>query len=190
MTQTGTDVLIETEEPLVPLRLAAPGDEADLLAMCRALHEESGLRRAGDEPLAFSDDKALGLIRRAVVPFDGSITIGSGWCAIIGAPGRLEASIYITIEEPWYSREPFLAEMWNYVGRPFRRSAHANTLFVFAKGIADHLGIDPLVMGTLSTDRLPAKQRFYERQLGCRATGAFYLYHHAAGRTVAAAMGA
>jgi hypothetical protein len=185
------------------VRFATPADEDPLIAMVRDLHSESGLRDSGNLPLPLDEDKVRGMIRRAVVgrsaaagacapsgarpeasPAVPTVDAEPGHAAIgvIDASGEIEGSVFLSIETTWYSAAPVVVEIWNYVGRPYRKSRNAKTLIAFSKAVASVLRL-PLVMAVMSTERQPAKMRLYERNLGCQPFGAFYLYNPTPGAT-------
>lgn len=169
-------MLASPEADLSAVRLAEPSDEEELVEMCRALHRESGLRDGNDEPLPFCVERVRATVQRATMIRRNDPDAGQAWCGIIGPPGALEGSIYLSVETAWYSDAPFLAEIWNFVAPEFRKSANAKTLIAFAKATARTLHM-PLMMGITSTERAPAKMRFYERNLGCRPMGGFFVYN-------------
>jgi hypothetical protein len=160
------------------VRFAGLCDEEGLIAMVRELHTESGLRDGSDRPLPLNEAKVRATVRRAILPRrrDPDGDAGHAAIGVIGSVGQIEGSVYLSVETTWYSEAPFLTEIWNYVPLPYRRSENAKTLIAFSKAVASTLGL-PLVMGVMSTERQPAKLRFYERNLGCRPLGAFYLWN-------------
>lgn len=157
------------DAPIV--RLADSDDEDDLVAMTRELHKESGLRNSLDEPLPFSEKKVRAMLRK-IIPDSHNSVIG-----IIGAPGRIEGSVCIVRDEPWYSDHEFIQEKWNFVLPEFRKSNNAQTLIAFSQAVScawKRL----LIMGVMSTERQPAKMRFYKRQMGCEPFGGFFVFDY------------
>lgn len=141
------------------VRLATPADEAELLKLCRLLHEENGL-------FPMEDDMVLETIQKGINKTGGVI-------GVIGAPNNLEGMICMEVGNFWYSRQPHLMELFNFVHPDHRRSNHAKALIEFAKKCA---GEDVrLVIGIISNERTKAKIKLYERQLGPQA-GAFFVY--------------
>ena len=81
--------------------------------------------------------------------------------------------IGIQLDQPWYSSDWMLVELFNFVHPAHRRSTHAKSLIGHAKGYADQLGI-PLVIGIISNHRTEAKVRLYRRMLP--KAGEFFTY--------------
>lgn len=149
------------------VRTAAPEDVDGLIEHCRLLHGENGL-------FGLSERKVAQLLDRGFRQ-DGAI-IG-----VIGDGGAPEASIYLSIEQPYYSEDWHLMELWNFVMPPrANRAGHAKRLIEFAKYCSDEMQM-PLVIGVLSNQRVEAKVRLYERQL--EKAGVFFVHnrHCAAG---------
>lgn len=146
------------------VRLAEPRDEDEIIAMCRRLHAENAI-------FAMSDDRVRATVRKGLNR-DQSIL------GVIGPPGNIQASIYLTVAQFWYTNSQHLEEIWNYVLPEFRNSRNAKDLISYAKWCSDTIGL-PLMIGILSTIRLEAKQRLYERQLGSPA-GVLYLHNRKA----------
>jgi len=141
------------------VRLARPEDEASLMEMCRLLHQENGV-------FSMDDDLVLAVLRRA---FERQgVIIG-----VIGPEHALEGVICLVIGSFWYSRQPHLEELFNFVHPEHRRSDHAKALIEFAKQCSSESA--PLVIGVISNERTEAKVRLYERRLG-KPAGAFFLY--------------
>lgn len=159
------------------VRLADPSDEEELLAMSKLIHAESGLRTASGEPFAFSEDKARATLQEALVPRRNDPDAGRAWLGVTGAPGALEGSVYLRLGSPWGSEAAYLLEFWNYVMPQYRKSSMiARRLIAFSTARATALGL-PLVTGVMSTAGQAARQRFYERELGFKAFGQFYVHH-------------
>lgn len=150
----------------ISVRLATLEDVDGLIEHCRLLHGENGL-------FGLSERKVAGLLDRGLRQ-EG---------AIIGVIGdeAPEASIYLSIEQPYYSEDWHLMELWNFVMPPrTHRAGHAKRLIEFAKYCSDEMQM-PLVIGVLSNQRVEAKVRLYERQL--EKAGVFFVHnrHCAAG---------
>lgn len=161
-------------------RLADPGDEEPLMAMLRTLHGENALRSGTGEPLKICEDKVRATLQNAITPGGAVSTAEPSWIVVIDnidQPGHLEGSVCLSIMEPWYSRETFLAETWNFVLPQFRKSNNAKVLIGFSKALANALKLD-LVMGVMSTNREPAKMRLYEKSLGCKPYGGYFLFNY------------
>lgn len=141
------------------VRLATHEDEAELMKLCRMLHEENGLFPMEEDMVKETLNK--GFNRKG------------GVIGVIGRPGALEGMIYMEVGNFWYSKQPHLMELFNFVHPEHRRSSHAKALIEFAKKCA---GEDVrLVIGIISNERTQAKIKLYERQLGKQA-GAFFVY--------------
>lgn len=146
---------------MTDVRMATADDADGLMEHCRLLHGENGL-------FSLSEAKAAALIARAL-DRQGAI-IG-----VIGDGGAPEASIFLSIEQPYYSEDWHLMELWNFVAPPREhRAGHAKRLIEFAKSCSDELRL-PLVVGILSNQRVEAKVRLYERQL--EKAGAFFVHN-------------
>ena len=147
-------------EGLPKVRIATPADEEDVMAMCRALHEENGL---------FSlDEQKIRDIFRKFYERRGAIV------GVIGPAGRIEASTCLLISDSYYTTDQHLAELWNHVGKEYRHSRNAEALILFGKECSDKIGL-PLITGIISNNRVAQKVRFYRRYLGFPA-GAFFVY--------------
>lgn len=149
------------------VRLAQRDDEDALLEHSRMLWRENGL-------FSYSEAKARDLMRRA---FDRQ----GGIIGVLGPSGAPEASIYLSLIQPYYSDDWQLTELWNYVMPPrHHRGGHAKKLIEFAKGCSDQMKI-PFVIGILSDQRVEAKARLYGRQL--EPGGVFFVHNrqHARG---------
>lgn len=162
--------MLQTNLDVSRVRLAEQSDAEELLDMARELHLESGIRDGNDEPLPFSEKKTRRTILQSFEQEHGAI-IG-----IIGEPGSLEGSVCIAWTDPWYSEELILQERWNFVRPTYRKSQNAKILINFSKLIATVVW-RPLIMGCMSTERQPAKMRFYERTIGCEPLGGFFVFN-------------
>lgn len=158
------------------VRLADQGDEDSLLDMLKLMHNEAGPRTANGEPLVFSEPKVRASIQKATVPNRDCPGREQSWVGVIGEPKQLEASICLTVAEPWYTDTELLNEKWTFVHPNYRKSNNARALIGFSMAIADALGL-PLVMGVMSLDRQPAKARLMSRVLGCEPLGSVFQYN-------------
>lgn len=142
------------------VRVAQPGDEAELLALVRQHHNENGLG-------TFSAEKVLSVLRRAFDP-------GRNDPAIVGVvgQGQIEGSIGMVVDQPWASETSILVVLWSYVLPPYRASGHLKDLTAFGQRMSEPwpngLGI-PLVFDANSSGRSEAVVRLYRRQLGAPA---------------------
>jgi hypothetical protein len=157
--------------PLVTMpvvRLALKEEEADIMEMCREIHEENGL-------VSMDEGKVREMLYRAFNREGGII-------GVIGLPGKLEAIIMIVMTSFWSSKDHHLEELFSYVRRPFRtkfngpdtiKKPHAEALVRFAKKCSDDIGI-PLVIGIITNKRMSGKVRLYRSILGYPA-GAYFV---------------
>ncbi len=158
-----------TEDPLHRVRLAAPSDEGELVDMIWRMHgdEEWGLRDAQGAPFPFDGDKARFAVRRATQE-------GKAWVGIVGEPGHLEGSVYLTTQELSLSRGQILVEAWNWVDPEYRSGDAFAMLTSFSMTMADTMGLS-LTLAAMTRERA-AKGRLYERKIG-RPTASLYQYH-------------
>lgn len=140
------------------VRCAQPSEEAEIMQMCRKLHEENGL-------YTIDDDLVRDMMRRAFERRGGIL-------GVIGKPGSIEAMIYLLLSTYWASRDSHLEELFAYVRPEHRKSNHSATLVKFARDCSEYLKI-PLVIGIVSNRRTAAKVRLYQRILGPLSGGFF-----------------
>jgi hypothetical protein len=146
-----------------PVRKARREEADELLEMCKTLHAENGQfsfceRKIRDQlEMAFSRNGAV---------------IG-----VIGQPGRLEASICMSLSSYYYTDDIHLGERWNFVLPQYRKSTNAKELIKFGMLCAEELGI-PFITGVISNERTEAKLRLYRRLLG-DPVGGFFIYRPA-----------
>lgn len=141
------------------VRLATPEDEEQLMVLCHLLHDENGI-------FEMDDDMVLETLRLGTNQKGGII-------GVIGTHEKLEGMVYMQVSNFWYSRQPYLVELFNFVHPEHRKSGHAKALIEFAKNCADSK--TRLVIGIISNERTKAKVRLYERSLG-QPAGAFFVY--------------
>lgn len=158
-----------------PVRLAEPSDEDDVLANVQRMQgdREWALCDAAGTPLPFCAPKARLMIRRALIRQHNDPDILPAWVGVIGEPGCLQASIYVSAESAWCSQSPsHLVELWNYVLPEYRQSDNNRRLVAFAKSIADVMHLQLISLTHSGT----AKRRFYEREYGA-PVGAMFRYN-------------
>lgn len=145
------------------IRIVTHGDEKKLYDFIAAGHNESAI-------FPLSVYKVNQLIDAAVNKTH-PIIIG-----VIDSPVRDEiaASICIMYDQPWYTDEWSLNELWNNVRPDYRRSTYAKDLINFGKWVAE-TSSKTLQMGIITTERMEAKIRLYRRQL--QQTGAYFIYN-------------
>ncbi|SCB30242.1 Acetyltransferase (GNAT) family protein [Rhizobium lusitanum] len=147
------------------VRLAVPADEDKIVAMISLLHDENGL-------FPLSPDRVRAYMQR-YFRRQGAL-IG-----VVGEIGDPVGSIYLGIEQPYYSEAWYLNEAWNFVHPDHRRSDYAKKLLGWAKEKSEEMKI-PLMVGIVSNHRTEAKVRLYEKQL--EKAGAFFVWNrHFAG---------
>lgn len=132
-----------------------------------------------------------GALENGQVPHDMNRVLREFWPAlhldggIVGIvcqeDGKPEGCILLKVVNFWYGftdgddARPILEERWLYVKKEFRaaKGGRARKLCEFAKKSAETLGL-PLMIGILSTIRLEAKTKLYERVFG-KPTGVCWL---------------
>lgn len=142
------------------VRIVGPEEEEEVMALCRDLHQENGM-------FTMNEKKVRAMLARAFNR-DGGI-LGA-----IGAPGHIEALVFLMVSSFWYSDEPHLEEIFTYVAPQHRKSRAAIELLQFAKWCVDESGM-PLVIGVLSNERTEGKVRLYQRQFS-KPVGNFFFY--------------
>ena len=146
---------------LPAVRIATPKDEPAIMAMCKRLHLENGL-------FSYDEDKVRAVIRKCYKQ-EGSIV------GVIEKNGTIEASTCLMISDFYYTAEWHLAELWNFVDEPYRRSHNAEALIEFGKSCSDKMKV-PFFTGIITNRSMAGKVRLYRRSLGY-PTGAFFVYN-------------
>ena len=142
------------------VRIADKGDEEELMELSRQLWKENGL-------FELNENKVRSMFRKA-------FNREGGILGVIGAPGSIEGMICMVISSFWYSDNPHLEELFNYVAPKYRKTRNAVELVAFAKWCSDESGF-PLVIGVISNERTEGKVRLYQRQLD-KPIGNFFFY--------------
>ena len=142
----------------ISVRIASPADEEDLFRLLQGWHAEEGLA-------PFCEPATRVMLRQLLA--------GAGVIGVIGAPGSIEASISLLPGRVWYSSENVVESLWNFVRPPYRKSANAKALALFAKRQSERLGL-PLLFELISTGENTNKLALYERIFGPRAGAAFH----------------
>lgn len=148
-------------KPLPLVRLARPEDEAPVLEMCERLHAENGL-------FSLSLERVRECLKR-YFNREGAIV------GVIGPANRIEASTCLELSNFYYTNDIHLAELWNFVDAPYRRSNNAEALIQFCKSCADQLKM-PLFTGIITNRQMAGKVRLYRRYLG-HPVGAFFVHN-------------
>lgn len=146
------------------IRICDHGDEDKLYKFIEAGHNESAI-------YPMSSYKVNQLID-AAISRTHPIVIG-----IIDSPTKNEiaASMCIVYEQLWYTDEWQLAELWNNVRPDYRKSNYAKDLIRFGKWVSDTAN-KALNIGIITTERMEAKIRLYQRQK-LQQTGAYFIYN-------------
>jgi hypothetical protein len=136
------------------------------MGMCRRLHAENGL-------FSFSDAKVRAILRHS---FTGTAPY---IIDVIGPQnpkdGELQASICCMITDFYYTDDIHLAELWNFVEKPFRKSRNAQALIEHAKRISNEFKL-PFFTGIITNQQMAGKVRLY-RQMLDNPVGAFFLWN-------------
>lgn len=140
--------------------LAQPSDEDEVFAMLLQLHAENGVFKVDEE-------KVRDFIRHGTEQRGGII-------GVIRGETKIEASVGLTLDQWWYTKDWCLSERWNFVLPEHRRSSHAIQLIEYAKWCAERLKM-PLQMGIISTHQTEAKIRLYGRRM--RPVGGLFMYN-------------
>lgn len=143
---------------LPKVRIAQPEDEASIMAMCRRLWEENGL-------FTYNEDKVRECLHRC---FEKRGTI----VGVVGSP-IIEGSICLATSDYYYTDDWHLAELWNFVDEPYRKSRNAEALVMFGLECSKLMGI-PFLTGIITNKQMSGKVRLYQRLLG-HPSGAFFI---------------
>lgn len=144
------------------VRMATEQDEPQLMLLCEGLAEENAL-------FTPNFDKVRETVRNV-------LHNKQGFVGCIGSHDRLEGAIMIIVSAMWYTDQPCLEELFNYVAPEFRASSRAVQLVEFAKSVSNKMAL-PMLIGIVSNVRTEAKVRLYDRKLS--RAGAFYLHQPA-----------
>ena len=143
------------------VRIAAPNDEDDIYNLLMLQHRECGL-------FNFSDKKV-----RAVM--QSGTRQNGGIVGVVDGENGIEATIGLSITQPWYSEDWHLSELWNFVHPAHRKEGHAAKLVNFSKWCSDNMTI-PLFIMAIANKRTEAKVRLYKRMVPM--TGTMFLYNN------------
>lgn len=144
----------------ITVRTGNPADVHPVMRQALAACEENSLSRV-------NPTKLLGEVW-------ASLNLDKGIMGLIGQD-PIEAGILLRVEPLFYSDDMCLLERAIFVNPDYRRGGgRARLLCEWAKGAADDLGL-PLVIGILTSQRVEAKIRLYERQFG-EPSGAYWIY--------------
>lgn len=129
------------------------------MALTNLIHEEIGT-------YDYNEDRVREVVLKALNKKLAMI-------GVIGPPGDIRASLYLNIEQVWYSNDWHICELWNFVHPNYRREDYGSRLIRWAKSMSDTLTIN-LLVGVLNNVRTEAKVRAYERLMP--KAGAYFLY--------------
>lgn len=145
------------------VRIATRQDQDEVMLLLSQMHAEGGIM-----PLDEMEAKKM---------FARAFNREGGILGVVGEPGDIKAMIYVLISRFWYTTQPHLEELFNFVRPDCRKSkeAYAQRLIDFAKNCSDEIGL-PLTIGVLTNIRMEGKVRLYQRELGVPA-GAWFVYN-------------
>ena len=150
------------------VRAATPDDYQEIWRLFLQGHNENGL-------FSLSPFKVQWFMNRALFP--QNIPVGDtgtrGVIGVIGPTKALEALVFVTIGEYWYSDDKHIEEFLVYVDPEYRKSDHADALIQWMKDQSEGTGL-PLMTGIVSNHRTEAKCRLYRRALP--KMGEFFYY--------------
>ena len=144
------------------VRLATALDTNELISLVREAHTEEHIG-----PCATLDDNLV---------FDQILRALSGHAVIgvIGDPGEVQSSAYLSIARPWYSQTPIVESLFFYTRPEYRRSTNSKSLLNWVRKQAERLNC-PLQMEAPTTELNRPKLALCERVLGTPA-GMSFLY--------------
>lgn len=141
------------------VRTAGPEDYQEVWRLFLQNHKENGLFEIAPQKVQWLLNRVL--FPEAIPPGD---TGTRGVIGVIGPVGALEALVFVTISEYWYSLQKHIAECTVYVDPECRKSGHAVALVQWMKDQTEVTGL-PLLTGIVSNHRTEAKCRLYRRML-------------------------
>ncbi len=141
------------------VRIAGPEDFQEIYRLFLQGHNENGLFTLAPKKVEWFMTRAL---MPEVIPLGD--TGPRGCIGVIGPVGHLEALVFVTIGDYWYSEDKHIEEFLVYVDPEYRRSDHADALLDWMKEQVEVTGI-PLMTGIISNHRTEAKCRLYRRNL-------------------------
>lgn len=104
--------------------------------------------------------------------------IGDGLAAVLGSEkdGRrvIVGSIGLTVDTAWFSKQPFIIDLWVYVMPEYRSMEAAEMLFDFVRTTAKAHEMGRPRLGSIVDGPSEAKTRLY-RRLGFEPIGALFL---------------
>jgi len=150
------------------VRPAIPVDMPEIWRLFMMGWKENGI-------FSLDPQKVEYFLSRALHPerIDKNDTGPRGQIGVIGAPGNLQAIVFVILGSFWYSSDVHIEELLVYVDPECRASKHAHSCINWMKKRADDLGVK-LLTGIISKERTQSKIKLYDRFLP--RIGAFYLY--------------
>lgn len=143
------------------VRIATEVDEPEIYNLLMLQHRECGL-------FNFSDRKVRSVMQAGTRQQGGIV-------GVVNGPKGIEATIGLTITQPWYSDDWHLSELWNFVHPAYRKEGHGIKLVNFSKWCSDNMTI-PLFILAIANKKTEAKVRMYKRMVPI--TGSMFLYNN------------
>jgi hypothetical protein len=150
-----------TERPQ-DIRFGVPSDEDAIIKLMEAAYEEQPI-------FPLNKDKMRDRVREC-------LTLKSGFVALTtDEKGEAVGYLLAIVSAFWYTDTHIVEELSNFVLPKYRTSgSRGRHLIEFAKWFAEQMDI-PLIFSILSTQRLAAKTRLYQRQ--GRLAGAVFVHN-------------
>lgn len=152
----------EIEKPKT-VRLATPKDEDSLYELLLALHDDNAVYGVG-----YDEETVRETIRKGTEKRGSIIGVIDGKQGDYGESSEIAASVCLTFANFWYSKTPYLAELWLFVRPEYRSNHFDRDLFVFSRWCGEEmsrqLGHTMTTLTAVSSlSRLPAKMRLWSR---------------------------
>lgn len=147
------------------VRLAKPEDADSIMACLRLMHEENGL-------FSLSEGKVRAIINSALAP-DPDVKVPP-MIGVIGPVADVEATMCLTLAQPYYTDDWHLGDMWCFIRPDSRKKNHISGLLEWAKSCEEKVGI-PLMTGVISNKRTAAKVRIFSKHFG-EPLGAIFMW--------------
>lgn len=142
---------LPTPEPEPVVRLATQADEPALMDHCRIIHADNGA-------CSFSERKVAETILIAT-------RNGGGIIGVIDGKDGFEASIFLMLDQFYYSEDWILRERWVFVHPDHRKKQHFDRLIDYARAcqakMSDGGEFMPLFCGIGTKTRVMAKIRLW-----------------------------
>ena len=141
------------------VRLATPDDAKEIWRLLLQSHRENAL-------FSLAPEKVGWFLSRVLYPetIADDDTGTRGVIGVIGTPQSLEAMVFLTIGQYWYTNDRHLEEFIVYTDPEHRRSNHVKALLQWMKDQVEALQM-PLFTGIISNIRTEAKCRLYRQML-------------------------